>query len=181
MAMYSHDYPHRPALSSVQDPSTNCTGIASGISNKSYFDSALVQQYIIYAALGLFTVYLSKKEVSEKLYVRIALHLDGVFHPCEDRSRLHSPTSYMRKYPFLQRLEPFFNSWFVMFLVAWYFWTISYIPPSTQTYYIFPSSDEQIVFINENDPPYSGKQLISYLVLSIFLKSSTKNKDGVTC
>jgi hypothetical protein len=170
MSMYSHDYPHRPALSSVEDPSTNCTGIASGISNTSYLDWALVQQYVIYAALGLFTVYLSKKEVSEKFYVRIALFLNGVFHPCEDRRKLHSPTSYVSKYPFLQRFEPFFDAWAVMFLVVWYFWTISYVPSSTQTYYIFPSSEEQIIFMNENGPPYSGKQSLSYLFLSICFK-----------
>lgn len=165
------DFPWRPAISSEEADDTRCEGIASNISNSSYLDYRLMAQYMIYAALLLFAMVLVKREQKEKRYLRVALHLDGVFLPIEDQSKVKTP--FRARYPYLVEFLPYFDRFFALLLGVGYLLTLTVFIPAQQEWYVFPTKAEQEAFMNDYDEHANWCNVLSFPVFLTYSQPSS--------
>lgn len=147
--LFIDDFPWRPAISNEEDDDTVCKGIANNISNSSYEDYRLITQLLIYVAFLLFSFELVWREKIEKQYLRVALHLNGVFLPMEDQSKVLTP--WRLKNPKLVQFLPYFDRCFAFVLGIGYLLTITIYAPAQQEWYVFPTKADQEVFMDQYD------------------------------
>ena len=165
------NFPHRPALSRSESEDTTCHGIASNIANTAYDDWALLTQYGIYASLIFFGNYLFSREKKEKEFVCVALHLEGVFQPVEDRSKYKFQTCLPQAVlPFI----PLFDKFFAITLGILYFLTLTVYTPARQEWYVFPTKDEESDFVKSGGNKFTDS--CGALPLPVFLTYSQPPK-----
>ena len=154
MTKPEYHYPHSPV---VTDSNGDCLGMANGIEN--YIDRPFptdILKFVVFILLGLFSKYLNVLETTEKMYVCVALHLNGIFFPCEERWKMLPRTSIFRQGPkdseynfiWLIYVKDFIQERFVFLLFILYF--VSFVSQTDvfQTYYIVPDSSITITGVD---------------------------------